>query len=46
MPLRFLIRLWRSLADDPEAVCALSLGNTVALCLLLLLDLLCRFGGR
>jgi hypothetical protein len=44
--LRILGPMWRSLVTDPDALCALSLGNLAALVLILLLQLWLGFGGR
>lgn len=44
--LRILVPMWRSLVADPDALCALSLGNLGALVLLLLMELWFGFGGR
>ena len=38
--------MWQSLVSDPDALCALSLGNLGALVLILLQQLWFEFGGR
>jgi hypothetical protein len=43
---KFFGAAWRSLVNDPEAICALSLSNLVALVMLLLLELWLNYGGR
>jgi hypothetical protein len=43
---RFLATAWRDLVSDPEAICALSLSNVVALVMLLILELWLNYGGR
>jgi hypothetical protein len=44
--LRILVPMWRSLVADPDALCALSLGNLGALVLLLVIQLWLGLGGR
>ena len=43
---KFFGTAWRSLVNDPEAICVLSLSNLGVLVMLLILELWLCYGGR